>query len=394
MIYRRFGKTELPMPVFSCGGMRYLESWQDLPRDQITAAVQDNVERIVRTALAHGINHIETARGYGTSEVQLGGVLPHLPREPMIVQTKVSPQPDGEAFRRVFETSLTNLRLDYVDLLGIHGLNTPELLHLALKPGGSLEAARRIQSEGLARHIGFSTHGPLELILETIASDGFDYVNLHWYWADQLNAPAIEAAAQRDMGVFIISPSDKGGRLYDPPAKLVDLCRPLTPMAFNDLWCLRNQQVHTLSIGAARPTDFDAHLAALEWVGRQDQILPDIEARLRAEAERVLGADWLDHWHRDLPPVEAVPGGVNLYHVLRLYTLAKAYDMVGYGRFRYNLFGSGGHWFPGHKVDQIDWRALPAVIKDSPVAARIPAVLKAAHEMLNAEDKKRLSQGG
>jgi predicted aldo/keto reductase-like oxidoreductase len=49
------------------------------------------------------------------------------------------------------------------------------------------------------------------------------------------------------MGVFIISPNDKGGKLYDPPAKLVDLCPPLTPMQFNALYCLARPQVHTLS---------------------------------------------------------------------------------------------------------------------------------------------------
>ena len=40
------------------------------------------------------------------------------------------------------------------------------------------------------------------------------------------------AARQRDMGVFIISPNDKGGKLYDPPPKLTRLCAPLTPMQF------------------------------------------------------------------------------------------------------------------------------------------------------------------
>ena len=65
------------------------------------------------------------------------------------------------------------------------------------------------------------------------------------------------------MGVFIISPSDKGGQLYNPPAKLVDLCQPLSPMVFNDLFCLSHPQIHTLSLGAARPTDFDEHLKTL-----------------------------------------------------------------------------------------------------------------------------------
>ena len=90
---RRFGKTELQMPVLTCGGMRYQQSWQDdaAARESVTEENQKNVEATVRYALDLGINHIETARGYGTSEYQLGKFLPSLPRDKMIVQTKIGP---------------------------------------------------------------------------------------------------------------------------------------------------------------------------------------------------------------------------------------------------------------------------------------------------------------
>src|SRR5271170_4354909 len=91
MQYRRFGRTELAMPVISCGGMRYQFKWQDAPLAEIPAANQANLEATIHRALALGINHIETARGYGTSEMQLGRVLPELPRDKIIVQTKVAP---------------------------------------------------------------------------------------------------------------------------------------------------------------------------------------------------------------------------------------------------------------------------------------------------------------
>src|SRR5262245_28486591 len=92
MIYRRFGRTELAMPVFSCGGMRYQFKWQDVAPEDIPPANQDNVEAVIRRALELGINHIETARGYGSSEMQLGRILPRLRRERLIVQTKVAPK--------------------------------------------------------------------------------------------------------------------------------------------------------------------------------------------------------------------------------------------------------------------------------------------------------------
>ena len=82
MLYRRFGKTNLQMPVLSCGGMRYQQAWQDIEANDLDQAGQDNLEATIRRALELGINHIETARGYGSSEYQLGRILPLLPREP------------------------------------------------------------------------------------------------------------------------------------------------------------------------------------------------------------------------------------------------------------------------------------------------------------------------
>ena len=140
--------------------------------------------------------------------------MPKLPRDQLIVQTKVSPQPNAKDFRETFEQSLANLQLDYVDLLGLHGINTPEILENSVRPGGCLDIAHQLQAQGKVRHIGFSTHGPKDVILDAIATDQFDYVNLHWYYINQQNWPAILAAAERDMGVFIISPSNKGGLLY------------------------------------------------------------------------------------------------------------------------------------------------------------------------------------
>ena len=52
--------------------------------------------------------------GYGTSEMQLGKILPSLPREKIIVQTKVSPKTTAKEFLKTFETSMKYLRLDHV----------------------------------------------------------------------------------------------------------------------------------------------------------------------------------------------------------------------------------------------------------------------------------------
>lgn len=391
MLYRRFGRTELKMPVFSCGGMRYQHKWQDVPWSEIPATGQENLAATIHRALEVGINHIETARGYGTSEMQLGQILPKLPREKMIVQTKVSPHEDAREFRRRFEQSMAFLKLDYVDLLAIHGINTPKDLEDSLKPGGCLAEIRKFQKQGRVRFVGFSTHGPTEVITQAIESDQFDYVNLHWYYINQMNWSAIEAAQRHDMGVFIISPSNKGGMLYQPPQKLVKLCAPLSPIVFNNLFCLSRSQVHTLSIGAARPSDFDEHLKTLELVDRADEILPPIIARLEEEAIATLGENWVKTWQIGLPKPSETPGGLNIHTLLWLRNLALAYDLIEYGQMRYGLLGNGGDWFPGTKADRVSELDLRHCLRQSPHADKIPRYLMETHHLLGGKEVKRLS---
>ena len=392
MQYRRFGRTELSMPVFSCGGMRYQFKWQDAPGWLIPPKNQQNLEATIRRAQEVGINHIETARGYGTSELQLGRILPNLPRDRIIVQTKISPTQDPKEFRRKFDVSLRNLRLDYVDLLGLHGINNGETMHQSIRPGGCLDVAKQLQAEGKVRFIGFSTHGSTDTIVQAIATNSFDYVNLHWYYINQVNWAAIEAAKRHDMGVFIISPSDKGGMLYKPPQKLVEICSPLSPMVFNNLFCLSHSQVHTLSIGASAPQDFDEHLKTLPLLDRADEILPPILARLEQAAIAALGEDWVKTWHIGLPKYDETPGDVNIPVILGLRNLAIAYDLTEYAKTRYNLLGNGGHWFPGNKAEQVSKLDLARSLAQSPHADKIPALLEDAHKLLASEAVKRLSQ--
>jgi predicted aldo/keto reductase-like oxidoreductase len=91
----------------------------------------------------------------------------------------------------------------------------------------------------LVRHIGFSTHAPLDIILNAMQTDLFSFVNLHYYYFFQRNLPAVKLAGEMDMGVFIISPNEKGGMLFKPSTKVAELCKPITPIQFNGRFAYR-----------------------------------------------------------------------------------------------------------------------------------------------------------
>ena len=392
MITRRFGRTGLEMPVLSCGGMRYQHSWNDKDAGGITPEGQANLEECIRKALASGINHIETARGYGTSEVQLGKILPLLPRGEMIIQTKVAPSSAAD-FRATFDQSMHNLQMGHVDLLSIHGINNRECWEETIRPGGALEAARQIIHEGRATFLGFSTHAPCDLIEEIVESDAFDYVNLHWYFMNRTNWSAVEAATRHDMGVFIISPTEKGGCMHQPTEKLSALCSPYSPMVFNDLYCLMHPEVHTLSIGAARPSDFDEHLKIVPLMEHKDtwDRVRETAKRLEEEFLRANASPMPARWDRDLPPFGEVPGGINLQEIVRLRALDLAFDMQAYGKLRYNLLGNGGHWFPGINAAEFDEAAIGEIGRKAGYPSLVN-FLHEAHDRFGDTPRKRLQQ--
>jgi len=357
MEYRRFGKTEKRLSAITLGGMRFKYGWND-PRHDIPAETLEQCRQVVQLAFDAGINHIETAWGYKKSETVYGKVLNEelmIPRNSYHLMTKGNAL-SAEEMRRMVDKQLNDLQTDFIDFYGWHGINNDELLQQSCQTGGAVEALLKMKEEGIIGHVGFSTHAPLQTIVSAIKTGLFEFVNLHYYYFNQRNAEAVEAAKTRDMGVFIISPNDKGGQLFNAPQKVADAVNPLTPIQWNARFCLKNSGIHTLSFGLTEAAQFDEMkgIFPFEWGDQEQKIKQQLDGFLADDPYS--GFDGFG--------LEGDPSGINIPEILRLRKLWKCYDMNIFGKYRYKTFEERSHWLPGemafnHHLNKLDLSKVP-----------------------------------
>lgn len=363
MEYRRFGKTNKEVSVITLGGMRYKHGWDD-PREELPQDTIEECTDTVRKALDCGINLIETAYGYKKSEHLYGHVLNDvlkLDRSSYYLMTKGAPNEDNNSTRQLIESQLKALKTDYFDFYAIHGINSEEVFEKACGKNSAIHELIKLKEEGIIKHLGFSTHGNLDIIEKTINTDLFEFVNLHYYYFFQHNKPAIDLAAKKDMGVFIISPNDKGGQLFKAPKKLTELTQPFTPIQWNAKYCLGNPDIHTLTFGLPKTCSFDQ----IGGIFPAPSPMALTENIIKAKLDSQLDLDEFSHFEGY--EMENDPSNINIPEVLRFRKLWKCYDMKEFGIYRYNMFKEIDHWFQGafpneENIKKIDMSKCPADI--------------------------------
>lgn len=251
---------------------------------------QEVADASVNEALAAGINHFDTAAGYGDSELLLGAMMPTI-REQIFLATKTGER-DREAAWRQINKSLERLQTDHVDLLQLHAIGDRTELDAATSADGALHAAIRAQEEGLVGAVGITGHGheapathlealkryPFATVLTPInpvlARDA-EYLNAYEALVDEVK--------NQDAGLMIIKTVAKQN-WPDPDAKTYttwyepfDQQRQITAAV---AWVLDHQEV----TGLATPSD----VRLLPLMIQAEQERHTLDART---AEGVLGAE-------------------------------------------------------------------------------------------------------
>ncbi|MEM9253763.1 MAG: aldo/keto reductase [Planctomycetota bacterium] len=193
---RTLGRSGLEVTAMAMGG--------GMPSRDFT-----HIQRIIDTAIAGGIRFFETARQYanGRAEAQWGKHLTPRYRDDIVLLSK-SLGHNAQTYTRDLETSLRDLKTDYLDIHLIHSVSNPQDVDERLAEG-VYDAALKAKAQGKVRVIGFSGHADHrahahliakklpELDIVLLPTNPMDPVQASGYISD-----VIPAALDQDMGVI------------------------------------------------------------------------------------------------------------------------------------------------------------------------------------------------
>ncbi len=316
MEYREFGKTGVKLSAIGFGGMR-------LPRDTDAAA------RIVRRGAELGMNYFETAPEYcgGTSEISIGKGLREC-RDRVYISTKSSSR-TADGLRRDFERSLKKMDVERFDFYHIWCLQRADEVRKVLGKGGALQGLRKLQSEGLVDHVGFTSHQTPDEIIRVIGTKEFESVTMTYNLLNRDCAKVIPVAVRHGLGIVVMRPLS-GGTLATQSGKLRELTRSHTSTEVALRFLLAHRELGTIIPGMSgiEQVDMDARLGAMT------DPLSETESRC---IERILDEfryleDEFCTWCNYCTPC---PQGVNIPFILDCRKKVQVYGLLHWARGQY-----------------------------------------------------------
>jgi hypothetical protein len=188
----RLGRTGMMVSRLGFGGI-------PIQRDTEEEAVA-----VVKRCLDLGINYIDTANGYSTSEERIGKAVAGR-RNKVYIATKTGGRTREEVEKHL-ALSLQRLQTDYIDLYQFHGVNNQKHLDLILESNGLLKVVEKAQKDGKIRHIGITSH-QIDIARKAVASDHFETIMFPFnFVTDEAATELIPLARQHDVGFIAMKP--------------------------------------------------------------------------------------------------------------------------------------------------------------------------------------------
>ena len=300
MEYRVLGKTGLKISRLGFGG---------IPIQRIDA---EGTKTVIRHLHASGVNYIDTARGYTVSEEFLGYALEGI-RQDFVLATK-SMARTKEAMAQDIETSLKNLRTDYIDLYQIHN-PTPEDLEQVQAPGGALEALQEAKAAGKIGHIGITLH-PVDMFEKAVELPWVETIMFPYNIVETQAEELIRICGERNIGFIAMKPL-AGGAIDDADLAL--------------RFIAQNPAVSVVIPGMATVAEAEQNFAAV----CNDAPLSSSEEEKIARIRNELGTQFCRRCNYCAP----CTAGISIYSMFLMQGYHDRYDLKDWAKARYHAMG-------------------------------------------------------
>ena len=251
MEYTTLGKTGLKISRMGFGG---------IPIQKVTAA---DVRVLMQAMLDKGVNYIDTARGYTVSEQYIGEALEGM-REKFVLATK-SMARTKEAMAKDIETSLANLRTDYIELYQVHNPSLADL-ETVTAPGGALEALLEAKAAGKIGHIGLTAHG--EAVFEkALTMDWVETIMFPYNIVETQGEALMRRCTEQNVGFVVMKPL-AGGALEDATLAMRFIAKnPDVSVVIPGMYCEKELEQNLCAMENPAPLS-DEELAKIDEIRR------------------------------------------------------------------------------------------------------------------------------
>jgi predicted aldo/keto reductase-like oxidoreductase len=301
MQYRVLGKTGMEVSRISFGG---------IPIQQLN---QEDSNKLIEKALEQGINFIDTARGYSVSESLIGGALQGK-RQQVFLATK-SMARDKEGFKQDIETSLNNLKTDYIDLYQLHNITNLQEFEKVMAKGGALEALQEYRDKGVIKHIGITSHS-VDIIEKALEYDVFETIQYPYNAVETQGSELFRKAYEKNIGIIGMKPF-AGGAITNARAALK--------------FILQNQHITCAIPGMCSIEQLMDNIKAID-----EMPLTQAEKEALSKEASELG----ERFCRRCGYCQPCPKGINIPVVFVMESYYKRYNLMEWAQTRYDSMPS------------------------------------------------------
>ena len=178
--------------------------WGSIPIQRVS---EEQAVSVVQAAVEMGVDLIDTARAYTTSERRIGLALSKTSRS-VILSTKSSNR--TEKIYDDVQESLRQLRVKKVHIYHLHNVSKTEDYEKVMGPGGAYQGLQKARAEGLIDHIGLTSHS-LDILEKVLKEDRFEVIMTCYSFLEPEAARRILPVARaKDVGVLAMKPFSGG----------------------------------------------------------------------------------------------------------------------------------------------------------------------------------------